>query len=97
MPAGFDGPGVDLLGAEAERVIAAARPLVEWLEAREPGVVVRSVSVNDRRVLVSVDGTPRPRALRFDPPSSDELRDAGHEAERMIGQACVSVLARRSA
>ena len=97
MPAGVDGPGVDLLGAEAEGVITAARPLVEWLEAREPGVVIRSVSVNDRRVLVSVESEPRPRALRFDPPSSDELRDAAREAERMIGEACVSALARRRA
>lgn len=97
----FAGPGVDLRGADAVAAIEAARPLIAWLDAREPGVEVRSVSVRtDRpRVLVSLAplGTePRPRAIRIDPPFANELRDAAREAERVIGEACVRVLENRS-
>lgn len=99
----FSGPGVDLLGEDAAAVIEAARPVVAWLDAREPGVVVRSISVSTARprVLVSVDPIPggdhRPRALRFDPPWAVELRDAAREAERVIGEACARMLERRAA
>ncbi|MBX3261955.1 MAG: hypothetical protein KF782_19890 [Labilithrix sp.] len=100
----FDGPGVDLRGAEAAAVIEAAAPLLAWLDAREPGVSVRSVSVRTApapaRVLVSLApgaADRRPRAVRFDAPWADELRDAGREAERLIGEACARVLARRAA
>ncbi|MBX3207842.1 MAG: hypothetical protein KF764_22540 [Labilithrix sp.] len=100
--AAFDGPGVDLRGADARAAIAAARPLLAWLDAREPGVVVRSISVRvaGPRVLVSLapaGADPRPRAVRFDPPWADEIRDAGREAERVIGEACARALARRAA
>lgn len=97
----FTGPGVDLRGSDALAAIEAARPIIAWLDAREPGVVVRSISVKTEgpRVLVSLaplGADPRPRATRFDPPYANELRDAGREAERVIGEACVRVLARRS-
>ncbi len=99
----FAGPGVDLRGEDADAAIAAARPIVAWLEAREPGVVVRSISVrtDGPRVLVSTEpvaiagGDTRPRALRFEPPFAEELRDAAREAERVIGEACTRALARR--
>jgi hypothetical protein len=98
----FTGPGVDLRGVDAEAVIDAARPVIAWLDAREPGVVVRSISVRTAgpRVLVSLAPAgldPRPRAVRFDPPHADELREAAREAERVIGEACVRVLERRPA
>lgn len=98
----FQGPGVDLRGADATAAIAAARPILAWLDAREPGVDVRSISVRTAgpRVLVSLAPAgldPRPRAMRFDPPYANELRDAGREAERVIGEACARALARRSA
>jgi hypothetical protein len=95
----FDEPGVDLRGADADRVLEAAVPVLAWLDAREPGVGVRSISIRTEgpRVLVSVDGSPRPRALRFDPPYSNELRDAALPAEAVIGRACVRALAARSA
>ncbi len=98
VPAGLDGPGVDVL--DAEEILIAARPMLDWLEAREPGVVVRSISVRldaERRVLVSIASEPKPRALRFAMPYADELRDAGRDAERAIGEACVTALARRRA
>ncbi len=90
---------MDLRGERARAVIAAARPLLAWLEEREPGVIVRSISVktDGPRVLVSVDPSmpdldPRPRALRFEPPFADELRHAARDAERLIGEGCVRAL-----
>jgi hypothetical protein len=96
----FTGPGVDLRGEDADRAIAAAAPIFAWLEAREPGVRVRSISVrtSEPRVLISLESdTPdgRPRALRFEPPSSFELRDAGRDAEAAIEEACARVVAQR--
>lgn len=100
MPAGFAGPGVDLRGAAAERAIAAAKPIEAWLLAREPGVVLRSLSVDraKMRVLVTLEAAAkgeRPRVLRFDPPHANELIDAAREAERTIGDACEVAIAKR--
>jgi hypothetical protein len=99
MPEGFSGPGVDLRGDAAEHIFELARPMIAWLEAREPGIVMRSLSVDRSkpRVLVTLDRAgDRPRALRFDPPSAIELIDAGAEAERAIAEACARMIARRS-
>lgn len=99
MPEGFAGPGVDLRGEEAERVIALAKPMVAWLEAREPGIVMRSLSVDraKMRVLVTLEQEgDRPRALRFDPPSANELVDAGAEVERAIADAAEIKIANRA-
>lgn len=97
----FVAPGVDLRGDDAVQIIDAAAPIFAWLNAREPGVRVRSISVriDGPRVLVSLeplDAVSRPRALRFEPPYANELRDAGRDAERLIGDACARVLSRRS-
>ena len=99
MPDGFTGPGVDLRGEDAEHVLALAKPMIAWLEAREPGIVMRSLSVDrqKQRVLVTLEQEgDRPRALRFDPPSAMELIDAGAEAERAIADACLRAIAKRS-
>ena len=90
--AGQLGPGVDLRGDDARRVIAAAEPMLEWLSAREPGVDVRSISVNDTRVLVSLSAEPKPRALRIEAP---DLREAGAAAEALIVALSVRALDRR--
>jgi hypothetical protein len=90
MPEGFSGPGVDLRGDAAEHIFELARPMIAWLEAREPGIVMRSLSVDraKQRVLVTLEREgDRPRALRFDPPAATELIDAGAEAERAIADA----------
>lgn len=90
-PADFAGPGVDLRGEDAERILALAKPMIAWLEAREPNIVMRSLSVDHdtQRVLVTLEQPgDRPRALRFDPPSSTELIEAGAEAERAIADSC---------
>ena len=84
--------GVDLRGDEAARVIAAARPMIDWLEAREPGVQVRSLSVHDARVLVSLEAEPKPRALRIEAP---DLREAGAAAETLITSLASAVISRR--
>jgi len=99
VPDGFEGPGVDLRGDEAERIIALAKPMIAWLEAREPGIVVRSLSVDraKMRVLVTLeqDGD-RPRALRFDPPSANEIVDAGARAEEVIAELAAIKIAKRA-
>lgn len=96
----FSGPGVDLRGTDATAAIEAASPVIAWLDAREPGVKVRSISVRVEgpRVLVSLEPLgidPRPRAMRFEPPYANELRDAARGAEHVIGQACARALAKR--
>jgi len=96
----FCGPGVDLRGSVASAIIEAAAPMLSWLEAREPGVRVRSISVrlSGPRVLVSLEPGPadvRPRATRFDPPYAAELRDGGRQAEYLIGVACAECIAKR--
>jgi hypothetical protein len=80
-------------------MLALAKPMVRWLEAREPGIVMRSLSVDHgkQRVLVTLEQEgDRPRALRFDPPSSTELIDAGAEAERAIAELAAIKIARRA-
>lgn len=99
----FGGPGVDLRGDDARAIIAAAAPVVRWLDEREPGVRVRSISirVSPPRALVScasiTPSDPRPRALRFEPPFAEELRAAARGAEALIEEACRRALARRTA
>jgi hypothetical protein len=73
----FGGPGVDLRGEEARAILGLAGPIRAWLEAREPGIELRSVSVDRRagRVLVTLAPNPgeRPRVVRIDPPHAEEL------------------------
>lgn len=96
----FAGPGVDLLGADATPVLALAAPFRSWLEAREPGVVLRSLSVDlsSRRVLITLQPmTPdqRPRVVRVDPPHSEEMLGAAGTLEAALGAACAEKLRRR--
>lgn len=97
----FAGPGVDLVGDVATAILAAASPMRAWLDAREPGVALRSLSVDRRahRVLVTLDpgpGDPRPRVVRFDPPFAEELIDLGAPVEALLDGACRTMLARRN-
>jgi hypothetical protein len=98
MPADFVGPGVDIRGQDAARILELAKPMIAWLEAREPGIVMRSLSVDrdKQRVLVTLEQEgARPRALRFDPPSATELIDAGARAEAAIGEAAAVRISKR--
>jgi hypothetical protein len=94
----FVGPGVDLRGDEARAAIARAAPLVEWLHAREPGVHVRSLSVDlaTGRVLVTIDDGPaRPRVVRVDAPQSAELLDAAAPLVAWLADVAAAKIAAR--
>ena len=96
----FAGPGVDLLGEEARAVLDLAGPFRAWLEAREPGVVLRSLSVDlaSGRVLITLEPAAQeqnPRVVRIDPPHSDELLREAAPLERVLADACVEKLRRR--
>lgn len=98
----FAGPGVDLRGDEAAAILERAGPFRVWLEAREPGVVLRSLSVDraSRRVLVTLEPTrseERPRVVRVDPPMSEELIASAGPLEAALSDACVEKLRRRKA
>jgi hypothetical protein len=97
----FPGPGVDLVGDETTEAFALAAPLLAWLVAREP-VRVRSLSldVQRRRLLVTVEATPRPRVVKIDPgldPSaSTELVALAGPLLRRLGEIAAVKLASRS-
>ena len=87
----FTGPGVDLVLGEADALLALARPLLAWLEAREP-VRVRSLSldVGRRRLLVTVDpgvavAGGRPRVVKIDPGVDPGANAAGDELVALAG------------
>jgi hypothetical protein len=101
----FAGPGVDLILDEADAMVALARPLLAWLEAREP-VRVRSLSldVGRRRLLVTLEAEPggRPRVVKIDPgidaasaSSGDELVGLAAPLIRRLGEIVASKLAAR--
>ena len=97
----FAGPGVDLRGDEARALFPLATPFRDWLEAREPGVTLRSLSVDlaARRVLITLEpmaADQRPRVVRIDPPHAGELIVAAAALEAAIGAACIKKLRRRA-
>jgi hypothetical protein len=76
----FLGPGVDLLGDEAARVLALGKPLKDWLLARDPSVRVRAISCDyeSRVVIISYEAdagvaAQKPIALKLRAPESEEL------------------------
>jgi len=97
----FAGPGVDLAGDEARALFALAAPFLEWLEAREPGVTLRSLSVDRaaQRVLITLEpmtDEQRPRVVRIDPPHADELLSAAAPLEAALAARCMQKLRGRS-
>lgn len=70
----FAGPGVDLTDADSDAMQALAAPLLRGLQAFEPGVQVRSLSVDlDRmRLLATLEAPGRPRVVRMDDPGTVE-------------------------
>jgi hypothetical protein len=96
----FAGPGVDLRGEEARTLFALATPFRDWLDAREPGVTLRSLSVDlvAQRVLITLEpmaADQRPRVVRIDPPHAGELIVAAATLEATLGAACIEKLRRR--
>ncbi len=96
----FTGPGVDVVGPAARELLDAARPIVAWLEAREP-LRVRSLSFDlaRARLLVTVEAAPRPRVIRIDPAidaaSSAEIVALATPLLRRLGAIAREKLARR--
>ena len=95
----FAGAGVDLRGDEARTILGLAGPIRAWLEAREPGVVLRSLSIDlgERRVLITLEPNPgqRPRVVRVDPPHSEDLLAGARALEAALIEACTSKLRQR--
>lgn len=95
----FGGPGVDLRGEEARAILGEAGPIRAWLEAREPGVVLRSVSVDRARprILVTLEAISgeRPRVVRIDAPDADDILAAVARLEHLLGEACARKLRAR--
>ena len=98
----FLGPGVDLRGAAALRAFELAEPMLAWLRAREPGIALRSLSVDlpRGRVLVSFEDahgvSVKPMVLRVDAPESGELLDAAAPLVSRLEADATEALARRS-
>jgi len=98
----FLGPGVDLSGPAALLAFELAEPMLAWLRAREPGIALRSLSVDvpRGRVLVSFEdahgGSGKPMVLRVDAPESGELLDAAAPLMRYLVVQATDALARRA-
>lgn len=108
----FSGPGVDLTGASADAALAAAAPMLDALSAIEPGIVVRSISVDleRMRLLATLEPPgspeppgprpgerPRPRVVRID--ESPALRGVLRPAQGLLdylAKATGEALLRRS-
>lgn len=94
----FLGPGVDLRGDAARAAFARCDGMLAWIEERERGMKVRSMSVDlgAGRVLVTFDiGGARPVVVRVDRPASVELIGRGLELERWLQSAAADAIARR--
>lgn len=96
---GFDGPGVDLLGATATDAFAHAAGMLAWIEERERGMKARSMSVDlhAQRVLVTFDvGGSRPVVVRVDEPASLDLIARGEPLERFLEARSAEAIGRRA-
>jgi hypothetical protein len=71
----FAGPGVDVLGADAVALVAAAAPVFAWFDALEPGVRVRTIAFDfvRERVIANVENSARPRVVKVEAPASADL------------------------
>lgn len=90
----FGGPGVDLVGDDADEALSAAEALLAVLRELEPGASVRSVSVDleSRRLLGTLAPAReevRPRAFRIDSGAVLEraLEASGHIEAVLAGRA----------
>jgi len=98
----FEGPGIDVVGAELAPVLAAIAPVVALVEAREPGATVRSLSfdLGRGRCLATLryeePAQGRVHAIRLDEPECPALFVRAREAEPTLGAIAATVLARRT-
>jgi len=100
----FSGPGVDLRGPSAEEAIRRAEPLFEALRSFEPGIVIRSLSVDlekDRLLATLQPTTPdadeRPRVVRIDGgPAMQSLMPLARSLAEALAELAKPVLAART-
>jgi len=100
----FAGPGVDLRGEWAARALEAAAPVLCALRDLEPGIVIRSVSIDLERprLLATLEPTtpeadPRPRVVRIDEgPALRAILDASGPLQRLLLEAAHRALAARA-
>jgi hypothetical protein len=93
----FGGPGVDLFDDDAARVIAAAAPLLAGLATLEPGVLVRSISVDfgRSRVLATLEAEPKARVVHVTGPLPERWLEAASELVPVLEAAVEKALLRR--
>lgn len=99
----FSGPGVTLRGADADAMFERARPLLTTLASFEPGIAVRSLSLDLERgrLLATLEpptSTPgaRPRVVRIDRgPALEMLLAVCGELLPALAGAAHAALARR--
>lgn len=94
----FEGPGIDVGGDELATVLPALAPVRTWVEGREPGTRVRSLSFDfDRgRALATLRGADgRIVALRVDEEDDGALFALARTASAFLAEAATKVLARR--
>ncbi len=91
----FAGPGVDLRGDDATRVLGAASDIVKWFTDREKGARLRSFSIDleTGRALATIEDTPRPRVIESR--GDVELRAAADVLAPLLCALCAATLARR--
>jgi hypothetical protein len=94
----FEGAGVDVRGDEMDRLVSLSGPVFDWLEAREPGVSVRSFSIDVQagRVLVTLYDAPRPRVVRIDGPMGREIVEAASPLLTLAGEIAARKLRARA-
>jgi hypothetical protein len=99
----FEGPGVDLRGAEASLLLEMGMPIVAWLKARDPSVDVRGISCSfeKKQVLISYQAgegiaASKPIALKIHAPESEELLALTAPMLSLLKEAARSRLARRN-
>jgi hypothetical protein len=98
----FGGPGVTLRGEPADLAFAHAAPLLAALRAFEPGIEIRSLSVDLERprilaTLVPPTPTERPRVVRLDDPATVERVLRGSDPLlRYLSERAAEALARRA-
>lgn len=94
----FGGPGVDLFGAEALRVVSAAEPIFAGLRALEPGTMFRAVSIDFSRfrVLATLEPGPKPRVVRVEGALPERWLAEAQELVPVLEACMAGALARRS-